>query len=480
MDNASEGKMKDFLCRQVIVLMIFYLVTKLITTKNLTFSYDKQNEILSDINLTIPQGKFSLLVGPTGCGKSTLLKILAALYPKYAGKLHGAVNTGGLRKAMMFQNASEQFTMATPREEITFALENLRLSKKQYLTRLQQAVHFAQIKRLLDQKIVTMSGGEQQRVALAVLIAMDVDLFLLDEPFASCDPEARQFLITKLAHLRDRGKTIILTDHVLTDYYGICDCLFQFQGQKVTQLTQNERDNLLQKNAGKTSYTFKLPKQDESVCFKLKDTQVKQNRLLLKQDNLKIISGKATLITGPNGVGKTSLFNALTKMIPYSGSISYHNQEISKLRARKYLLHVGQIFQTATDQFINVSVADELNLSKKMRTNHFYTDAKIAEALSYLGLNKLLNHVVYSLSGGQQKKLQILLMLIADQDVLLIDEPLSGLDADSADKVMTLLRESQEKRGQTLLIISHELSHLADWCDYHLVFNNQRLTYVSK
>ncbi|MCT6807194.1 MAG: ATP-binding cassette domain-containing protein, partial [Bombilactobacillus sp.] len=141
---------------------------------------------------------------------------------------------------------------------------------------------------------------------------------------------------------------------------------------------------------------------------------------------------------------------------------------------------VGQIFQSASDQFINVSGEVELNLSKKMRTSNFYSDQKIAKEVKDLDLDQTLDQVVYSLSGGQQKKLQILLMLIADQDVLLIDEPLSGLDHQSAQKVMGLLRESQEKRGQTLLIISHDLTNLADWCDYHLVFDQQQLTYVDK
>ena len=474
----AKGKRK-ILHRQAIILTIF-LVTKLIKLNNLTFSYDKQNQILTDINLNIPTKQFSLLVGPTGCGKSTLLKIIAKLYPEFAGQLSGTVTLGALKAAMMFQNASEQFTMATPREEIIFALENLCLNKAQYLKQLNEAVQFTQIDYLLDQKINTLSGGEQQRVALAVLIAMNVDLFLLDEPFASCDPAARKFLIAKLAHLRDQGKTIILSDHVLAGYEGICDNLFQFQGKRLVQLSQAEQEKLLRKNTDSNSYTFVLPKENDQSCFTLQNVQIRQNRLLLKQEHLNIVSGKTTLITGANGVGKTSLFNALTKMIPYSGSITYHNREINKLPTRKYLLHVGQIFQNATDQFINVSVADEINLSKKKRTNSYFTDDKIAAALSTLELDSLLDHVVYSLSGGQQKKLQILLMLISDQDVLLIDEPLSGLDADSAVKVMSLLRESQKARKQTLLIISHELRNLADWCDFHLIFKDQHLAYTNK
>lgn len=451
----------------------------MITIKNLSFSYDKDNKILSEINLSIPTGKFSLLIGPTGCGKSTLLKILASLYPKYAGKLSGTVDLGGLRSAMMFQNASEQFTMATPREEIIFALENLQVDYKHYQERLTAAVQFAQIDKLLDQKIITMSGGEQQRVALAVLIAMDVDLFLLDEPFASCDPHTRQFLITKLAHLRDLGKTIILSDHVLADYEGICDTLFQFKGHAIAQLKTEAKNELLRQSEHNEHYTFTLP-ENEDICFSLNQTKVTQNRLLLSQDSLGIIAGKTTLLTGPNGVGKTSLFKALVKMIPYSGSLKYHDKEVSRLQARKYLLHVGQIFQTATDQFINVSVADEINLSKKQRTNSYFTDQKIQDALQDLDLDQAMGQVVYSLSSGQQKKLQILLMLISDQEVLLIDEPLSGLDKVSATKVMHLLRESQKERDLTLVIISHELTNLANWCDYHLVFNNQHLTYVKE
>lgn len=451
----------------------------MIRTNQLSFSYDEQQKILNNITLEIPTGKFSLLIGPTGCGKSTLLKILAGLYPKYAGKVSGTVELDGLRSAMMFQNAGEQFTMATPREEIIFALENLQLSRDQYLERLNDATKFTQIEQLLDQKITTLSGGEQQRVALAVLVAMDVDLFLLDEPFASCDPEARQFLITKLAHLRDKGKTIILTDHVLTSYENICDYLFQFKRDNVTLLDEASKNELLHNSQHKHTYTFALP-ENETPCFVLTNAQVEQNRILLKQDHLNIIADRTTLITGANGVGKTSLFNVLTKMLPYRGSITYDKREIRNQTTRKYLLEVGQIFQTATDQFIAVSVEDEIKLSLKQAKDSYFTEEKIAEMLDYLDLGQTKDQVVYSLSGGQQKKLQILLMLISSQKVLLIDEPLSGLDHESAQKVMHLLHESQKQRHQTLLIISHELTNLADWCDYHLVFSNHYLTYSNK
>lgn len=443
---------------------------------NITFSYEKEH-IIESLNINIPSG-LSLLVGPTGCGKSTLLKIIAGLYPKYAGKMSGSVNLQGQKAAMMFQNAAEQFTMATPREEIIFALENLQVSQDDYAKKLSKAVEFTQIQDLLDQKINTLSGGQQQRVALAVLIAMDVDIFLLDEPFASCDPEARQFLIAKLATLAKSGKTIVLSDHVLDGYEDICDHLFELKNKKVQELTDSEKNTLFEqvKKMHEKSYSFALP--TDQPIFKLHNTQITQDRLLLNQPNLGLY-GKSTLITGPNGVGKTSLFKAMTQMIPYQGNFTYLDREIAKQKPRKYLAQVAQIFQKASDQFLTVTVKDELELSKKDR-NSFFTDEKIAEWLKKLGLAAHLDQVVYTLSGGQQKKLQILLMLITKHQVLLIDEPLSGLDHESVKLVLSLMRESQEKLHQTFLIISHQTDELAKFCNYRLVFTDQQLKYVER
>ena len=140
---------------------------------------------------------------------------------------------------------------------------------------------------------------------------------------------------------------------------------------------------------------------------------------------------------------------------------------------------VAQIFQSADDQFLKVTVQEELDLSKKNR-NRYFTDQIINEYLAKLKLDKHLDQVVYSLSGGQKKKLQILLMLICQHDVLLIDEPLAGLDHDSARQVIKLLQESQNKLHQSFLIISHQTHELADLCSYRLNFAHQQLNYVSE
>ncbi len=452
-----------------------FILTK-IELNNLSFAYQKGKNIIQDLNLNIPAGSFSLLVGPTGCGKSTLLKLLAGLYPKYAGRSKGQIKVD-LPCAMMFQNPSEQFTMATPRQEIIFALENLGLDHAAYEKRLKKAVVITEISALLDQKISTMSGGEQQRVALAVLVAMDVDLFLLDEPFASVDPASRKFLIQQLNVLHQQGKTIILSDHVLTDYEKVCDHVYQFTGKNVKELGESQKAALFKPSEKKIDYHFALPQKEKAV-FTLKNTRISQNRLLLKQKELTIPQGQSILITGPNGVGKTSFFKALTKMLPYQGQLAFHGQEIAKLKARNYLKQVAQVFQHADDQFLKVTVSEEIALSKKMR-NAFFTDEEIKAALKELKLDDHLEQVVYSLSGGQKKKLQLLLMLMTKHEVLLIDEPLSGLDQQSIFQVINLMKKVQQATHTTFLIISHQTKELAAFCPYHLAFKEQELTYES-
>jgi len=85
--------------------------------------------------------------------------------------------------------------------------------------------------------------------------------------------------------------------------------------------------------------------------------------------------------------------------------------------------------------------------------------------------------VVYSLSDGQKKKLQILLMLIRGQSVLLFDEPLKGLDIDSLTTVLAIIKQSSRSQHQTIIMISHQLTGLADWIDYHVSFEHQQLSY---
>jgi energy-coupling factor transport system ATP-binding protein len=144
-----------------------------------------------------------------------------------------------------------------------------------------------------------------------------------------------------------------------------------------------------------------------------------------------------------------------------------------------YAREVAMVFQSAETQYLKMTVTEELQLSlKHSHFSEYWTEAKIDEALTELNLIEFKDHIVYRLSGGQKKKLQILAMLILGTNVLLFDEPLAGLDIDSVHVVMQLIKDITVIQNQTVIMISHQLNGVLGYFDYHLVFNNRRLTYV--
>lgn len=200
---------------------------------------------------------------------------------------------------------------------------------------------------------------------------------------------------------------------------------------------------------------------------------------LINSASVDVFKGKMILLTGENGTGKSTLFSALTRLHDYRGSIKYLKKDILKYNQRKYARYVGLIFQDSQMQYLKLTVEDEIKLSLK-HTNYpdFWTDDVVEDYLQQLNLAHLKDHVVYQLSGGQKKKLQIFEMLILGDPVLLMDEPLAGLDLHSTKTVMKLIKTVASKQELTVLMISHQLGGLQDFFDYHLQLKNQCLTYT--
>ena len=404
----------------------------MIKINQLTFNYQKHKNIFEKLSLQIKSESFSLLAGPTGCGKSTLLKIIAGLYPQFGGHIsHGKIENSFNHWGMVFQDPDKQFTMKTPYQEFIFSLENLQLTSQQAQIRIALATKETNTQDLLHRDFLTLSGGEKQRIALAIIIAMDSDLILLDEPFANCDPLNRKFLLNYLAKLKKAGKTIIITDHNLNGYEKICDQVFLFKtDKKIISLSSDQKRAFFQQQIF-PKLTFTLP-QNEKAILNFKDFSLSQgNKILITKQDLKIFEGHCTLLSGVNGAGKTSLF----------------------------------------------TVKEEIELSQKLSKK--FTPVQIQKFLAELKLDNLTDESVYSLSGGQKKKLQILLMILANPDILLLDEPFAGLDTQSITKISDLLRTQFLTKDKTLIIISHQSDQLDLLCDYHLVLENQHLQYTT-
>lgn len=445
--------------------------SKQIKINQLSFQYQNKS-IFKNLDFTINQGDFVLLTGSSGCGKSTLLKLIAGLEPSSNGKITtGSLNQPFANWGMVFQDPNRQFTMATPREELIFALENKLIDRITARNIINEVSNKTNISHLLDRSFLHLSGGEKQRVALAVLIAMQSDLFLLDEPFANCDSHNRNFLLNCLELLHQEGKTILISDHNFANYEKIDTKVFAIENKTIKATTLPSQKEV--------ATNFSLPHTNQESVYSFNSFSLSfPEKELLSSTNLKIYSGKATLLTGENGSGKTSLFKALSKVITYQGELLFKDKEVKKLRRRPYLSKVGQIFQNPDDQFLNVTVKEELDFSLKYNRNPSLNKSKLQSILAKLNLENMDEQVVYSLSGGQKRKLQIIVMLMAYPDVLLLDEPFSGLDQKSVSDVIFLLKNYFLDADHSLIVISHQLDQIQHLCDYHLVLKDRQLFYA--
>jgi energy-coupling factor transport system ATP-binding protein len=177
----------------------------MIQIEDLSFTYNSSSSpVLNHFYLTVETGKFVAIVGPNGCGKSTLLKLIKGLLKPSEGRIiignddrtsqEGVGYLGG--------NPYDFFVGVSVEQEIVFGLENMRLTRRDMLLRLTESLEITGLKGMEKRLVHTLSGGEQQRLALAAILAMGTDLVLIDDAFSMIDLPTRQNIRRLLADLR--------------------------------------------------------------------------------------------------------------------------------------------------------------------------------------------------------------------------------------------------------------------------------------
>jgi zinc transport system ATP-binding protein len=175
-------------------------------------------------------------------------------------------------------------------------------------------------------------------------------------------------------------------------------------------------------------------------------------------DNLtfKIKRGITLAIVGPNGAGKTTLFRALLNLVPYSGKVEWSGK-----------IKIGYVPQVLSVRDIPISVKEFLAFK-----NESTQDMKAVLASVGLDSETTIDKSLATLSGGQMRRVLIAWAIVDKPDVLLFDEPTSGVDLDSEEAIYGMLRKLTAKNKITLLLISHDLHIVREYSDYALALNN--------
>ena len=204
---------------------------EIINIKNLSFAYSSNptKMILKDINLKINRGEFILLCGPTGCGKTTLIECLNGLIPHFhSGIFEGHVIIGDKDTrdypvhefskyvGLLFQNPENQLVSMNVEKELSFALENFGINPIEIKARVNDVLKIMNIENIRYKAPYDLSGGQQQKVAIASILTLDPEIIIFDEPTSNLDPVGAMKILALISDLNKRyKKTIILIEHRL-------------------------------------------------------------------------------------------------------------------------------------------------------------------------------------------------------------------------------------------------------------------------
>ncbi|MBP2651427.1 MAG: Sigma 54 interacting domain protein [Firmicutes bacterium] len=503
--------------------------------------------VLKDLTFEFCTNERILILGESGCGKSTLLLSLMGLTQRFENaQVTGDVfiDNRSLRKmkpyevskilGMVFQNPESQFCSLYPEDEVAFGLENLCVAASlmdDIIHKSLEAVDFPKEK--YKNPINELSGGEQQRLALASIFAQEAELFLLDEPTANLDPLGRRQVVTAAKASAAKGKGLLVVEHNLepwlpflnrliilkNDGTMLCDGkpreLFEVYGEelrqrgiwrpqavrlyeqlrklghKFTQVPLNCSE-LRAENISKTllAEAFKSLnpniKQDNSsakiiIDIKALAAEYEKNKPIFRNVNLEIAAGDFFALVGSNGSGKSTLAKTLIRLIdPAYGTVNIHNKNIMQMKLRDIYTAVGYVFQNPEHQFIEDTVWSEIGYSvDQLDIDEISKKQYVSSMLEEFELEALKKSNPFSLSGGQKRRLSVATMLVGKQKILILDEPTFGQDEKNAYKLMDKLAELN-KQGITIFMITHDLDLVEEYTNKTAVMDNGAIVFNGK
>ncbi len=237
--------------------------------QNLSYQYPGMDiPVLYEIDLQIAQGEFIVITGASGSGKTTLLRCCNGLIPYfYGGRLSGKLDIHGknvystptrelaTEVGFVFQNPQNQLISATVEREIAFGLENLMTPPENIRKYVNEILRRFGIENLRQRPPHSLSGGEQQKVAIASVVAMNPSILIMDEPTANLDPVSAADIINLAKELNQQlNLTVIIVEHRLELILPLCSRLIVLkQGRKVIDLPPKkaiELDKLYEMNIG--------------------------------------------------------------------------------------------------------------------------------------------------------------------------------------------------------------------------------------
>ncbi|HEV7825974.1 MAG TPA: ATP-binding cassette domain-containing protein [Mycobacteriales bacterium] len=436
------------------------------------------------LDLAVSPGERVLLLGASGAGKSTVLRGLAGLLDPELGDEEGVLEVAGAHPrarqtsiGYVQQDPESQLVMARAGDDVAFGLENHAVPAAEIWPRVADALAAVGFPYGPDRSTAALSGGEQQRLALAGVLALRPGLLLLDEPTANLDPEgAATVRATVDAVQRRTGATLVVIEHRVGAWLPQVDRVVALApgGGVLADGTPRDvlgrhRDALVAAGVWVPGHTVPARRTVGAGPVLLEARDIRVAPGILDGASLELRAAEVTALTGRNGAGKTTLSRVAGGLRrPAAGTVRTPGDPRPpwRWRARELAGRIGTVFQDPEHQFLTASVRDELLLGGA-------APDRADELLTRLRLDHLGRANPFTLSGGEQRRLSVASALARSPRLLVLDEPTFGQDLRTWTELVGLL-DGVRSDGTGLLVVTHDADFVEALADRVVTMSDGR------
>ena len=484
----------------------------IVTVSELTYRYPEgDTPALRELTWVVDPGEFVTVTGPSGSGKSTLLRCLNGLTPHFSGgTFDGTVTIAGhdtrhysprvlaRLTGFVFQDPEAQFVAGRVDDELAFGMEQLGVPVVTMRKRVEEVLDLLGIAALRDREIATLSGGEQQRVAVAAALALQPSILALDEPTSQLDPWGAEEVLAALNRLsEDLGLTVVLAEHRLERVVAHADRLTVLAPDGTVALDGRPRDTLRLAEMGSLPPLFALGRRLDwdPLPLSIKEGRSAQRRdaalgrvptpappdpappggtpvvalqrvragwdrnNVLRDVDLDVRPGELVALMGRNGSGKTTLLRLVAGLHrPSSGRVLIGGQDTARLHPADIAQTVGYLPQNPSALFFAETLQAELGFTLK---HHRHSELDPEATLATLGLEHAIDRNPRDLSGGERERAALAAVLVGGPRVLLLDEPTRGMDAARKRALIKTLLQLRDD-GVAILLATHDVELVAE------------------
>lgn len=476
---------------------------------------------LDGLSFEVPPGACVAVTGANNSGKSTLCLAVAGLAPRLTGgRISGRITVAGHDvqaeppgvlagvNGLVMQDPTGQLFNATVEEEIAWGLENLGVPPAEMRMRIDWALDAVGLGGTpRDQPPLTLSGGQQKRLALAAALALRPQVLILDEPAGGLAPAARAEMVAVLRDLRTReAPTILFTENDPDVIVALADEVLVLDAGRVVArgapadlyltLGTNGLKGVVVPPAAQFAATVNALRSLNLTCLTVEQAveQVRRyplngaspdippaelppasdaepvvvienlhfayepSRPVLHNIHLAIRAGEYVALTGDNGAGKTTLAKHLIGLLrPASGRVRIFGQDTVNRPIGQLARLVGFAFQNPEVQIFSPTVREEVAFGPRNLGMDAPTVRQVVkEALRTFGLEELAQYPPAALSFSTRRMVALASIAAMDTPILVLDEPTVGLDAEGQTRVAEWLA-ARHRAGATIILITHDM-----------------------